>query len=79
MIAGGLALGFAASRFLKASSTRRYEGALDTSRGFTSGGPTRSAALPAGDVTNGHTYADREAGVGTGMPPVPPLPETRGL
>jgi hypothetical protein len=25
MIAGGLALGFAASRFLKASSSRRYE------------------------------------------------------
>jgi hypothetical protein len=79
VIAGGVALGFAASRFLKASSSRRYEGALDTSRGLTSGGPTRRAGLPAGDVANGHTYADRGAGAGAGTPPVPPVPETRGL
>jgi hypothetical protein len=79
VIAGGVALGFAASRFLKASSSRRYEGALDTSRGFTSGGPTRGVGLPAGDVTNGHTYADRGPGAGAGVPPVPPVPETRGL
>ena len=75
VIAGGVALGFAASRFLKASSTRRYEGARNMSRGVTSGGPTSRA----GDVTNGHTYADRGASVGAGVPPVPPAPETQGL
>ncbi len=78
VIAGGVALGFAASRFLKASSTRRYEGSPNTSRGF-SAGPTSRGGLPAADVTNGQTYADRSAGVGAGMPPVPPAPETRGL
>jgi hypothetical protein len=78
VIAGGVALGFAASRFLKASSTRRYQGRPDTSRGFTSG-PTSRAGLPADDVTNGHAYADRPAGVGAGVPPVPPAPGTRGL
>ena len=34
VIAGGVALGFAASRFLKASSTRRYESRADTPRGL---------------------------------------------
>ena len=77
VIAGGVALGFAASRFLKASSTRRHQGPPDTSRGLTTG-PTTRAGLPADDVTNGHAYADRGAGAGAGMPPVPPAPETRG-
>ena len=79
VIAGGVALGFAASRFLKASSTRRYEGVSNTSRGFTPGEPTSRAGLTPGGVTNGHSYADRGADVGTGMPPVPPAPGTRGL
>jgi hypothetical protein len=42
VIAGGLALGFAASRFLKASSDRRYTAHLDHSRS-TNGAPP---ALP---------------------------------
>ena len=50
VIAGGVALGFAASRFLKASSTRRYEGPPDTSRGFTSAG--RPAAAPCRPTTS---------------------------
>jgi hypothetical protein len=79
VIAGGVALGFAASRFLKASSSRRYEGSLDTSRGLASGGPSRRAGLPVGDVTNGHAYADDGAGAGAAVPPVPPAPGTRGL
>ena len=78
VIAGGVALGFAASRFLKASSTRRYEGSPNASRGF-SAGPASRGGLLADDVTNGHTRADRGTGVGAGMPPVPPAPETRGL
>ena len=78
VIAGGLVLGFAASRFLKASSSRRYESPANTSRGYTPGGPTSRAGLPAADLTNGHSDADR-AGVPSGMPPVPRAPETRGL
>jgi hypothetical protein len=79
VIAGGVALGFAASRFLKASSTRRYEGASNASRSFTSGEATSRTGLTAGGVTNGQSYADQGAGVGAGMPPVPPPPGTRGL
>jgi hypothetical protein len=79
VIAGGVAVGFAASRFLKASSSRRYEGASSPSRSFTPGDPARRAGLTTGGVTNGHTYADQGASVGTGMPPVPPAPGTRGL
>src|SRR4051812_21642941 len=56
VIAGGLALGFAASRFLKASSERRYEQSRSNysggsrSDGYTSGGyvtPTPTPAVPA--------------------------------
>ena len=43
VIAGGLALGFAASRFLKASSSRRYESSPSTTRGLTAGPPTTRA------------------------------------
>jgi hypothetical protein len=46
--AGGLALGFAASRFLKASSSRRYQGGLDRSytgpSGYDAAAPTATAA-----------------------------------
>lgn len=58
VIAGGVALGFAASRFLKASSTRRYEargttprnGAPTTSARLTAGAPTSRTGLAADDV-----------------------------
>src|SRR3954469_1004052 len=56
VIAGGLALGFAASRFLKASSSRRYE--------------QRSSrpALNTGNGNAGSGLTPRPATVGTGLP-----------
>ena len=56
VIAGGVALGFAASRFLKASSRRRYESARRSRRrprGCTTGAPTSRTGLAADDVTPG--------------------------
>src|SRR4051812_2116673 len=66
VIAGGLALGFAASRFLKASSSRRYEehwsNRVDQSTPRwngpdrtldTTGAPTTRTGLSAGDVAGG--------------------------
>ncbi|MDA0170604.1 hypothetical protein OJ998_16000 [Solirubrobacter taibaiensis] len=56
VIAGGVALGFAASRFLKASSTRRSSEVRDrgysppTSAGLTNGAPTSRTGLAADDV-----------------------------
>jgi len=53
VIAGGIALGFAASRFLKASSSRRYESYEPPStapRSLTSGAPTSRTGLAADDV-----------------------------
>ena len=60
VIAGGLVLGFAASRFLKASSSRRAE-EYQVSRGLTTGAPTTRTGLYPGDV------------VGTTAPPTPPI------
>ena len=40
VIAGGLALGFVASRFLKASSSRRYESSFETARNLPARAPT---------------------------------------
>src|SRR3954468_24839895 len=65
VIAGGLALGFAASRFLKASSSRRYEehwssrvdqstprwSGADGGLVGTTGAPTTRTGLSAGDVS----------------------------
>src|SRR4051794_6728495 len=59
VIAGGLALGFAASRFLKASSERRAANPPATSSRLTAGAPTSRTGLAADDVT---------------MPPAPPAP-----
>jgi hypothetical protein len=56
VIAGGLALGFAASRFLKASSSRRYESDPSPSRSLTVGAPTSRTGLAADDVTTGTDY-----------------------
>jgi hypothetical protein len=66
VIAGGLALGFAASRFLKASSSRRYETSTSNypnySRGLTTGAPTSRTGLSAGDAGS--------YGTTPGVPPV---------
>ena len=54
VIAGGLALGFAASRFLKASSSRRYESSSSQytpTRSLTAGAPTSRTGLAADDVS----------------------------
>jgi hypothetical protein len=76
VIAGGVALGFAASRFLKASSSRRYETRSTgytpptTSRGLTTGAPTSRTGLAADDVV---PVPATTTGVpptsGTGIPP----------
>ena len=50
VIAGGVALGFAASRFLKASSTRRYESSPRNTRSLTAGAPTSRTGLAADDM-----------------------------
>jgi hypothetical protein len=50
VIAGGLALGFAASRFLKASSSRRYESRAQIPERI----PARPAVPPAGSVAPGN-------------------------
>ena len=63
VIAGGVVLGFAASRFLKASSSRRSE-EYQASRGLTNGAPTTRTGLYAGDAV---------------APTVPPTPPTGGL
>jgi uncharacterized protein YjbJ (UPF0337 family) len=62
--AGGLALGFIASRLLKASSQRRYHSSLDA-RGDYSGG---------GDRTDRRSYGSSAAG--TLPPAVPEAPPT---
>jgi hypothetical protein len=76
VIAGGVALGFAASRFLKASSSRRYEsrgttnGAPTTSPGLTAGAPTSRTGLAADDVAPlPPTTTAVPPTTGTGIPP----------
>jgi hypothetical protein len=61
VIAGGVALGFAASRFLKASSTRRYESSTTDARGLTPGRSTTRTAVTTADV-----YGPVGTGAGTG-------------
>jgi hypothetical protein len=58
VIAGGVVLGVAASRFLKASSSRRYESRYESSpalpatrtSGLTAGAPTTRTGMAVGDV-----------------------------
>jgi hypothetical protein len=50
VIAGGIAIGFAASRFLKASSERRASDPPRTSRNLTVGAPTSRTGLAADDA-----------------------------
>jgi len=64
IIAGGVALGFAASRFLKASSSRRYESSpsrTNGTRGLTPGPATTRTAVTTDDV-----YGPVGTGAGTG-------------
>lgn len=66
VIAGGLALGFAASRFLKASSGRRYQSGYESSNRLPA--RTQDVTPPAyGEVTP-PTYGDPVA-PGAGLPP----------
>jgi hypothetical protein len=72
--AGGLALGFAASRFLKASSSRRYQGGPDRS----SAGPTvyDAAAVTGTASTSDPAYTGSDYGTETPFTQadvVPPL------
>jgi hypothetical protein len=80
VIAGGLALGFAASRFLKASSSRRYEERWDSSRNLPA---RRTDVAPAGGLTTGapttRTGADPRDVTGARMPaPAPVAPDRTG-
>jgi broad specificity phosphatase PhoE len=62
--AGGLVLGLAASRMLKASSTQRYRSSLQN--GSSSNGHSRSLAaepMPSGASTNAGQFAAEEHGV----------------
>jgi hypothetical protein len=63
VIAGGLALGFAASRFLKASSERRASTPPQTSPRLTAGAPTSRTGMAAGDVGTGALGATPGTGV----------------
>ncbi len=68
VIAGGLALGIVASRFLKASSSRRYESNYETPRNLPA---WRGEATPPGGLTTGAPTvpAPREDYGGTGLYP----------
>ena len=77
VIAGGLALGFAASRFLKASSSRRYESASNLparrgpvypTGGLPAGAPTSRTGIAPRDVTGEYRRTGSE------LPDVPPAP-----
>ncbi|MDA0159024.1 hypothetical protein OM076_02005 [Solirubrobacter ginsenosidimutans] len=74
VIAGGIALGFAASRFLKASSSRRLEHAPTTARSLTNGAPTSRTGLAADDVIARHDDWSARADV----PPAPLPPQAPG-
>jgi len=60
IIAGGVALGFAASRFLKASSSRRYESRWDSPYA----------------TDRGAYYGGTDAGLPATTPPAPGVPAT---
>ena len=67
VIAGGLALGFAASRFLKASSSRRYESAYQPPPNLTTAAPTSRPGQVAGDAGTLDATLPREDYGGTGL------------
>lgn len=63
VIAGGLALGFAASRFLRASSSERYTGRVEGGRAPSSNGGPAQRELPAPSAPLGASNPD-------GIPPL---------
>jgi hypothetical protein len=67
VVAGGIALGFAASRLLKASSRSRYE----TSRGYSGNGHARSTRVA---PREGLTETGVTGGTPATSPPVPASP-----
>jgi hypothetical protein len=77
VIAGGLALGFAASRFLKASSSRRYESASQ-SRSLTAGAPTSRTGMRPDDAASTGLREDY-GGTGVYRDHTPPPPVTAPL
>ena len=84
VIAGGLALGFAASRFLKASSSRRYESSPSTTRGLTAGAPTTRTGMAPDDVDaglgrTGPGFVSREPLAGTRVGANPATGAAAGL
>jgi hypothetical protein len=70
VIAGGLALGLVASRFLKASSSRRYDERMSSSARLPA--RTGDGAPPAYGVSPGSVSS------GTGIPPIPSSPPPGG-
>jgi ElaB/YqjD/DUF883 family membrane-anchored ribosome-binding protein len=70
VIAGGVALGFAASRFLKASSTDRYYSSRQTGGG-TYGGTYGGGTYGGSELSSGVTPANGGAATGTGIPVAP--------
>jgi hypothetical protein len=73
VVAGGLALGFAASRLLKASSRRRYESGGSQLPATTGNGATSVPVTP--DATVGGTTGATDPG----LTPSAPLPPREGL
>ena len=81
VVAGGLALGFAASRFMKASSSDRYKSSRSSSIGSPepgSYGPTGGGVVsPTAGVVGNGVRTDRDIG-GPTTPPVAPGGATGG-
>ena len=81
LIAGGLALGFAASRFLKASSSRRYEQrrapTQTWNRGdLTAGAPTTRTGMAPADLTAPRAPGPEYVAQGAGGAPLGGNPAT---
>jgi hypothetical protein len=73
VMAGGVALGVLASRFLKASSTRRYETAFETSRTP----PAREGRFTPSPVAPAPTTAPGDVSLSGGVMPARPVGERR--
>jgi hypothetical protein len=78
VIAGGIALGFAASRFLKASSTRRYESSSNGARGLAPGPSTTRTAVTTADVYGPVGTGAGTGGTGASLPGSPATGATSG-
>jgi len=74
VVAGGIALGFAASRLLKASSTERYRSSQANGYGtYRSTGSLAREPMPSGATTTGGRF-EREAGFAGDPATVPAAP-----